>query len=389
MTTETTRLAGLPAGCLRALLVPGAKSSAAERKKILSFLQERVDWTSLAKDINRHAVGTLLFNRLREWNWAEKILPAEVAAAWEADAQHARLQYLIQRRDALEINRLLTRHGIRHAFFKGMAYRETLYSPPWTRMGGDSDLLVDPCNVELCRAILFGCGFQHAACDIHYQNLRPATDMEIRAVEAKHYELAQFIRVHPLENTPDWFLGPSFVQRAPFAFERLSDAVVFNSVIDCHWSLHLALKDEMPLNSSITVTTSSGQTIPILSPEWSLFTTCFKLYFEAFDRPGYGLHHLLDIIALLDAHGNNLDWNFLAGLFERHLYQAAGFYTLNAAQNLAGKQLLPEGFLTPWLELPSRLPDQPETLDHTTLDFGDFIPSMLGERSSAYFPLDS
>lgn len=369
-------LSDLPAEIVRALLLAESLPPATIDLPDGGLLAD-VDWGAVRADANAHAVGVLVFRRLGDLGWTRFVDPA-VAARWEADAKHAELQYRIQRSDALTISRTLAQHGIRHAFVKGTGYRELLYRPGWTRLCGDSDILIDRRNAERVRALMHRLDFEHAACTLDYQLFRPAYEHEIAETEAHHYELAQLVKSYRLTAPPEWLLGSHFKHRAPFTYERLPQGIIFRSVVDVHWALHFELQYESPLDDVRTVPLDDGSELPILSLEWSLFASAFKLYYEAFDRPGYGLHHLTDLAALLRYGTEPLNWDAFADLVQRHRFEAAVFYTLSAAEALAGGEFVPPDLMAQWAALK---PPSPAT----RVELGDFVPWMLGRRQPSAF----
>ncbi len=378
MDTRIRTLADLPGELLRVLLLPEPLPRADPPPPDDGGLLADIDWAGLRRDANRHAVGVMVFQRLEDLGWSGFVDPA-TAASWRADARHAELQCRLQQADARAISGALSGHGIRHAFVKGAGYRELFYRPAWIRLCGDSDLLVGRADLEAVRALMHGLGFDHAACTLDYQGFRPAHPGEIADTEAQHYELAQLVKSSRLVNAPDWLFEPAFERRAPYTYERSAGGILFRSVVDVHWALHFSLQGERPLDSAVAAPLADGGTLPVLGAGWSLFVSAFKLYYEAFDRPGYGLHHLVDLAALLRQGLAPEEWGRVAGLTARHGYEAALFYTLSAAEALVGAAVVPSDLMESW----SRLP--PGGTDTTVRDFGDFVPAMLGRRVPSAF----
>jgi hypothetical protein len=260
---------------------------------------------------------------------------------------------------------------------KGAAYRLWLYAPAWVRVCGDVDVIVRPEDVEPVRRAMRDLGFVQASCSPDYQCFRPASREEVANAESRHYELAQFIRDHRLVNAPDWLLGADFVQRIPFGYEMLADGAVFHANVDVHWALHFAFADASLLDDAASLAPRVGEAIPIPNSAWNLFVSCFKLYFEAFDRPRYGLHHLIDVVALLG--DGAMDWAMFRQLVERYRIDAAAFYVLSAAERFVGRKLVPEDVVAGWC---LTRPMASAGATHSN-DYGDFMPFMLGTRMAA------
>jgi hypothetical protein len=377
---QITQLHELPAELLAAVLSPTCPNPAIG-SSIPDEVWSSINWRSVAAEANGHVVGVLVYERLRELGLAER-LPDEVRKAWEADSLHAMLQHAIHRQDALAMSKTFAQYGIRHAFIKGFAYRDWLYCPSWVRLGGDIDVLIDRHNVELVRHLMRRADFTQAAYSEDHQYFRPATPEEIARVESHHFELGEFTKDHLLINTPEWLLGPAFVRRSPFAFGYSADIPLLHSCFDIHWALHFLFVDATPLNYTKTVAIGDEESIPVLSTEWNILYSAFKLYFESFDRPGYGFNHLVDLTALTDG-ARQVDWSVVAELATRYELEGALFYTLSAARRLSGKKCVPTGLLDDWSRIKAK------AITHeapSRLDFGDFISYLINKRVGSDFP---
>ncbi|MFL6232705.1 MAG: nucleotidyltransferase family protein [Thermoanaerobaculia bacterium] len=385
-----SNLAGLPPDLFRGLLAPKPLDRTLSDKAREAGQGACVVWQDIVTEADAHGIGVLLHQRLTELGLG-KLLDPQTERALEADARHAQLQCALQRQDAILISEVLSELGVRHAFLKGFAYRAWLYQPTWVRPGSDIDILIDPEAIETVRAAMLEIGFIQASRSWNFTNFRPATAREIRQTEATHYELAQFARSLLLKNPPDWLFGPDFTRGAPFTFEQLPQGPVLHSVVDVHWALHSFWEKETPLDVIVLMAISEGDDeIPTLSLEWNLLFSSFKLYFEAFDRPGRGLHKLVDLAALLAAHHHEIDWEWYADMIAHYKLQAASFYTFSAVQRLADKTLIPDRLMRTWSRVEPLAEGQGEDKRPSeTLDFGDFLSTLLGTRipSSFLYPL--
>ena len=333
------------------------------------------DWPALVADANRHTVGVLLLQRLRELG-AERALPDGVAAAWEADRRHARLQHILQLRDAHALSAGLTDAGIAHAFMKGFAYRLELYRPSWVRIGGDVDVLIDRRHVARARGIAQDLGFSQARFSDDHQRMWRASQTEIREAEAAHHELAEFNKDHYLDNAPEWLLEPPFVLRSPFAYAYRGRDPVMRSSIDMHWALHFLFEHFDVLEEVHGADAGSGP-LPVVSREWSIIFSAFKLYYESFDRPRFGFTHVADLIALSGAPG--LRWSLVDDVARGAGIGAALFYTLGACEGLTARRLVPAELMQAWSTVDEPASSRPGS---PNLDFGDFVPYLVGRRSA-------
>lgn len=372
------RLHELP-GELLALIL---RSRPPRARGTLTATREDVDWEALSRDVASHALVPLVWARLGDLG-ARAHLPPDVARRWELDARHARLQAAIQTRDAVQVSLALRRRGIRHAFFKGFGYGRWLYQPSWARVGADVDLLIERPAVEAARAAMRELGFVQASATLDYRDFRPATPEEIRSTEAAHHELGQFARAYRLTDAPPWLFAPEWVRRPPYTFEKRGGDVYANVVFDVHWALHFLFEHERPLEGARTVEVPGGR-VPVLGTAWSILASAFKLYFEAFDRPYYGFHHLADLAALLGEQPAPEEWETVAATAGRHDLQPALFYTLSAAERILGRPAIPGPLRREWSVTapdPATLKDGTEKRTYRApLDFGDFLPYMTGRR---------
>ncbi len=340
-----------------------------------------LDWDGILLDASSQALGALFFQRLTELN-KTNILDADYQRSLELDSLHAQLQCDIQKNDARVISESLSKLGVRHAFLKGLAYREWFYRPAWVRPGSDIDILIDESNIELVREAMKQLGFVQASRNWDFTNFRKATECEIAETEAQHYELAQFAKSYSLNNAPEWVLSSEFRRGPPFTFENISNKPTFNSVVDIHWALHFVFAMESPLDNITNLQLSDEEGgIPVLSREWSLIYTCFKLYYESFDHFKWGVHHLIDIVALLTIEGD-INWGVIEELVSYYGLEPALFYTLSAAEKIADKTV-PEDLLKKWSNV--RIHTDPiKQLPHggvyLDIDLGDFTPRMMGKR---------
>lgn len=338
------------------------------------------DWQALAADANRHAVGILVHERLRN-HGLDELVPEDVAASWRADSLHAQLQHQLQSRHALEISTIFDERGLEHAFLKGFAYRHAFYDPAWVRVGGDVDVLVRREDVESARAIIKSLGFTQAKFSLDHQRYWRASPLEIAEVEDRHYELAEFNKVVRLTNPPKWLLAAPFVQRSPFAFGTRGSAPVLHSSIDVHWTLHFVFARSQPLDDIHRTMTSEGMSIPVLSVEWNLLFSMFKLYVEVFDRPGFGFTHLSDLIGLLQLN-EEIKWDWIYEAVSRHKLEAAAYYTFSAAEQLLDDQFVPAPIMDAWTGI---APPDENPREGPSLDFGNFLPFLVGFRSVQNF----
>lgn len=372
---RTCHLHDLPRRLLADLLSSSPLAPPANGGPLLSILTD-VDWHLVAQEANRHTIGVLLLTRLDELALTH-VLPADVARAWEADRRHARLQHLLQLRDALAISAAFTDAGITHAFMKGFAYRTFLYAPAWVRIGGDVDVLIDRAQIPAARTLMHDLGFIQARFLPDHQRFWTASSAEIKEAEDAHHELAEFNKDHILENAPEWLLVPPFERRTPFAYAFRGAEPVMRSSVDVHWALHLLLADFDPLARRHVVEVA-GTRLPVLGREWSLIMSAFKLYFEAFDRPRFGLTHIADLVALCTS-TEDIDWSLVSEVVARTGLEAALFYTLGACERVVSGALAPARLMDAWAAIgeEASLP-----LGAANLDFGDFLPYLVGTRTA-------
>lgn len=380
----------LPSELIRLLTSPVPVSSD-ESLQSLSRSLSPLDWHAIANDMRGQGVGHLFYQRLLDLGWSDR-LDDNTLKSWRADLKHSRIQCDLQRKDAIRVSRDLSLAGIRHAFLKGFVFREWFYKPYWSRPGSDLDVLINRRDVSAAKRVLRKAGFVQASRSSDFRDFQAATEAEIDDLESWHFELVQFARRYRLLNGPDWLMGPDFTRNAPFAFDRLPSGPVLHCVFDIHWALHFEFRGDNPLAKISRFRTAEDDVeIPTLTPEWNLVYTSYKLYYEAFDEPGKGLHKLVDVAGLLSVMGSKgFDWDWIDSIAEKHRMEAALFYTISAAQNITGRALVAASVLDKWRAVPFkgsdfRVAGEGESVRPQT-DLGDFVPMMLAERIPSAFP---
>lgn len=325
-----------------------------------------VPWTSVAADVDAHALGALVLARLQDLG-LDGQLPASVRLRWTAEQVHARVQHAAQLRVAARVTSELTRHAVPHAWMKGLAYRLAYYRPAWTRVAGDCDLLVRPGDVATVRAALRRLGLVQATCTPDCREYLPATSAEIARAEAGNHELAQFVRSVRLAGA-DHLLRPPFVARPPFAYERDRSGLVLHVHVDVHRALHPYLREADPLRGTRWERAPGGGSLPVLGRAWSLVFTGFKVYFEAARRDGTRLGHLVDLAALSQ---DAQDWAAVSDVLRRWHLATPVLGAVEAAERLVGRPLLPRAVAQDWRSSPR---------DPRLLDRGDVGDLLLGAR---------
>ena len=153
-------------------------------------------------------------------------------------------------------------------------------------------------------------------------------------------------------------------------------------MVDIHWALHFLFKDDTPLDNINLIIIRDDIEIPVLGWTWQLILAVFKLYYEAFDRPGRGLHKLIDLVALLEPSHHKIDWDEFQATIHRYDLEAAAFYTIAATQRLCQSSSVPTDLVDRW-----RIPSTTHAAQRKEVaDFGDFIPMLLGCRIPSAFP---
>jgi hypothetical protein len=172
------------------------------------------------------------------------------------------------------------------------------------------------------------------------------------------------------------------VCRSPFAFGNSAGTPLLHSSFDIHWALHFLFINATPLDHIRFVKILDDDTIPILSVEWNIVFSSFKLYFESFDRPRYGFNHLVDLTALIEP-VHQINWSVVKNLARQYGLEGALFYTLSAAQRLSGKKQVPQELMDEW----SQIKIKPLTHEEPQrLDFGDFVSYLINKRVGSDFP---
>jgi hypothetical protein len=121
-----------------------------------------VDGTSLIAAASRHRVLLLVgwtlraAGRLNDW-------PAEFIDAFQRAERAAIIEDALRHVELVDVLEQLSTAGIRAVLFKGAALAHTHYPAPYVRARADTDLLVQPSELETLESVLGRLGYLHPA----------------------------------------------------------------------------------------------------------------------------------------------------------------------------------------------------------------------------------
>ncbi|HMA77403.1 MAG TPA: nucleotidyltransferase family protein, partial [Candidatus Krumholzibacteriaceae bacterium] len=172
-------------------------------------------------------------------------LPAEVSAKLKEEYILAQARYLKKEAELVEILKRMERESIEPVVVKGVALAKLLYSDPGVRVSKDTDILVDPDEVDKATRILKGEGYRV------YSGIK-----SIREYKKYHFHLI-FTRGKRMD-----------------------------SVIELHWSLldpkRRSSMDRAALKEKNVTVEALGHRIKTLCPEHSLWHMSVHLSYLSF-----------------------------------------------------------------------------------------------------------
>jgi len=117
-------------------------------------LSEAPDPAGLIQAIRRHRLALILLASAPSLGW-----PADTLAALRQEARQQQRSALPLIADTLEVVAALERSGLRTLLLKGPALALQTSGQPWSRGGGDIDVLVAPADLPRAVAVLEGLGY--------------------------------------------------------------------------------------------------------------------------------------------------------------------------------------------------------------------------------------
>ncbi|WP_254567318.1 nucleotidyltransferase family protein [Oscillatoria sp. HE19RPO] len=229
---------------LEVLLTCASPQSDSEKRDLLkSLLQNPINWPILLKLANRHRVMPLVYTSL---NPLSELIPPSAIKQLTLDFRLNSRQNLLLSGELLNLLLLFEKEGIQSLPFKGATLAALAYGNCSLRQFSDLDILIREQDIEKAKAVLLSQGYR----------------MKVERIQLTSEQEETFLR------SPDIY---HFVREAAYPFVHPQSHLV----IELHWAIMpkyfsfcLETKDFWETLESVTI---SGQEVPTLSPESTLF----------------------------------------------------------------------------------------------------------------------
>lgn len=227
-----------------------------------------------------------------------------------------------QRAALLEALAELERNGVETLTFKGAEFHFRYF--PDRALGGmaDLDILVCDGQLEAARRVLLALGYRHGVYDRPANAIQWLAADEVAAVEARHYQLAQLMRVEPFEVSP----GEAAVlesERVPIPVWRGDDGSWRLAV---NFDVHRDVAANVPGTPFFTSADPAVHGIGLsMSTSDLVWFTASRYYSEI---GASGKRSLRDLAYLIPAVDDALDWDPVVRAAERYALGASLFYPL-------------------------------------------------------------
>jgi hypothetical protein len=266
---------------------------AANAERIITLLQENIDWGYLLQMASRHNLVPLLYRSLEAV--APTTIPETVRAELKEQIQVDIQGNLFLTKELLHLLALFNQHGIRALPYKGPVLAALVYRDLVLRTFNDLDILVHERHVLQAMDLLVSCG---------YEIIRPPS-------VAQTGKSLQSLWVNQL------------VEKSPWAYQLVLWHPDRHVVVELHWRItpkYVFPNSAEQLWENLTPVTLGGVTVLSFAPENLLWFLCVHGAKHQWGR----LNWLCDIAELIRVYPN-LNWEQIVAQatklgIERRLY---------------------------------------------------------------------
>lgn len=149
--------------------------------------QQDMDWASFLGLILYHRVNGVVYRKLRGMNGIPWRIHFYLRAVYEEMVQRT----VLHQQEIRRIDEVLYENGVRYAFMKG-AVLNVLYYEKGERISGDSDLMVDVKDLDLCCQLMRDLGYRQGK--LEHGVFMPATKKELFFARMNTYEIVPFLK---------------------------------------------------------------------------------------------------------------------------------------------------------------------------------------------------
>lgn len=326
-------------------------------------LQKPIDWPHFLNLANRHRVMPLVYASL---NPLASSIPQPVWKQLQLDFRLNSRQSLLLSGELLKLLQIFQKEGIHSLPFKGAALGALAYGNCSLRQFSDLDILIRETDIEKAKAVLLSLGYR----------------MKIERIDLTSEQEEKFLRSSDIYH---------FVREAAYPFVHPQT----HFVVELHWaimpkyfSFTLETEDFWDRLESVTL---SGQQVPSLSPE----TTLFALIGHGTKDCWKQLGRIADIAYLICSHPQ-LNWEKIQQQARNQRVQRMLGVGLSLASELLGidlpqnlQQQLQEDAeiksLLPWVYQQLFAPQISEVPDGTQTRFHLQVREHLRDRVNYFF----
>jgi hypothetical protein len=324
-------------------------------------------------------LSSLLIDELLHTALAQKMLPMLVRAAAQVgltelpsifrdinEIYRRKMQALYQ--DVAVILPGLQAVDVDVLLLKGSDLALSSYPGDLPRMMADIDLIVRPPDLAAATRVFESEGYLQGRVNMEQLTVVELSAAEKHAIESNHYELAPFIRLRSL--------GRPEQHHRKVIQERLHDA--FFVVVGDRWyfgegfDLHFNVSDDIALedvwDQVRIVTLPDGTSVKAQSATNLVWFTLARAYHETMFESAPPIRHFIDVLAVVNAHHQAVDWDRLAYVARKYQLFPSLFYFLSHARELLGR-VVPDWIL--------EVSNPGATGVDRYHDWGDPIPKLL------------
>jgi len=220
---------------------------AGNAERIITLLQENIDWSYLLQMAFRHNLAPLLYRSLE--SVAPTTLPETVRAELRGQIQVNIQGNLFLTKELLHLIAFFDQHGIQVLPYKGPVLAASVYGNLGLRPSNDLDILVRERDILQAMDILVSCG---------YEIIRPL-------VVARTRKSLQQLCVRQL------------AERSPWAYQLVLWHPDRQGIVELHWRItpkYIFPNNPEQLWQDLNLVTLGGVTVPSFAPENLLWFLC-------------------------------------------------------------------------------------------------------------------
>lgn len=226
-------------------------------------LIENVDWDEVKYESYVNNISNIIYRTIKKSKLRKKI-PSDTLDEWENNTILIQLREVNQFKEIKKVIRNFNEKQLDIILLKGIIIRN-FYNRPEDRVMADGDMLIRECDIDKCKSILIDLGYS------------------IENIENKH---------------------EIFVARKA-GCKNLEIHRTIRKMID----YKLSNKFEKELWEAVVTYKFNHEEFKGLSLEYLLIHSFFHMA-RHFESLGFGIRHLLDLVMIINANENNINWEF-------------------------------------------------------------------------------